>query len=70
MSLKDVPVGALHFARYDTRPQNVKREKGRLWWIVLWVWGYGSVFDLLYGVPRRYLDLSESCVEFGGVGFW
>lgn len=67
LSLKDVPVGALHFARYDTRPQNVKREKGKALVDSMVGVGYGSVFDLLYGVPRRYLDLSNPASSLVGL---
>lgn len=65
--LKDVPISTLHFAQHDSRPQNSKREKGKTLAESLTGYGYGSLFDVLYNMPRRYLDLSNPVTSLRGL---
>lgn len=67
LSLKDTPISELHFAKYDTRPQNSKREKGKTLAESLAGFGYKSIFDVLYNMPRRYLDLSNPVSSLHGL---
>lgn len=67
LSLKDTPISALHFAKYDTRPQNSKREKGKTLAESLTSFGYKTIFDVLYNLPRRYLDLSNPVTSLRGL---
>lgn len=66
-SLKDIPVQALHFAQHDSRPQNSKREKGKTLAESLAGYGYATLFDVLYNMPRRYLDLSNPVTSLRGL---
>lgn len=67
LSLQETPVKALNFAKYDTRPRNSKREKGKTLTESLTKSGYGSVFDVLYNRPNRYLDLSNPATNLYGL---
>lgn len=67
LSLKQTPIKTLHYARYDTRPQNSTRERGKSLAESLTDFGYGSVFDVLYNRPRRYLDLSNPVSSLRGL---